>query len=85
MNEGEGKEEKSVKFLRNHLFFSAKSKSFLRQPGSGEGGRGSKTEGKIDSQCESIKLRSLTLARLIRIKQITSDEALSNQLLRISL
>ena len=50
-----------------------------------EGEKGSKTEGKIDSQCESIKLRSLTPARLIRIKQITSDEALSNQLLRISL
>ena len=63
-----------------------KENLFLRQPGSeGEGEKGSKTEGKIDSQCESIKLRSLTPARLIRIKQITSDEALSNQLLRISL
>lgn len=36
MNEGEGKEEKSVKFLRNH-FFVLKENSFLRQPGSGEG------------------------------------------------
>ena len=50
-----------------------------------EGEKGSKTEGKIDSQCESYFLRSLTPARLIRIKQITGDEALSNQLLRISL
>ena len=40
---------------------------------------------KEDSQCESYFLRSLTPARLIRIKQITSDEALSNQLLRISM
>ena len=30
---------------------------------------------KTDSQCESVLLRSLTPARLIRIKQITSDEA----------
>ena len=28
-----------------------------------------------DSQCESVLLRSLTPARLIRIKQIASDEA----------
>ena len=28
-----------------------------------------------DSQCESVFLRRLTPARLIRIKQITSDEA----------
>ena len=35
-----------------------------------------------DSQCESFLLRSLTPARLISFKQITSDEAESNQLLR---
>lgn len=38
---------------------------------------------KIGSQCESVLLRCLTPARLIRMKQITSDEALSNQLLRL--
>ena len=37
---------------------------------------------KMDSQCESILLCSLTPARLISFKQITSDEAESNQLLR---
>ena len=30
---------------------------------------------KMDSQCESILLCSLTPARMIRIKRITSDEA----------
>ena len=35
-----------------------------------------------DSRCESFLLRSLTPARLISFKQITSDEAESNQLLR---
>ena len=38
---------------------------------------------KTGSQCESVLLRCLTPARLIRMKQITSDEALSNQLLRL--
>ena len=40
---------------------------------------------KMDSQCESILLCSLTPARLIRHKQITSDEACANQLLRLTL
>ena len=40
---------------------------------------------KQDSQCESILLCSLTPARLIRHKQITSDVAYANQLLRITL
>ena len=35
-----------------------------------------------DSRCESFLLRSLTPARLISFKPITSDEAESNQLLR---
>ena len=40
---------------------------------------------KQDSQCESCLLCSLTPARLIRHKQITSDEACANQLLRLTL
>ena len=38
---------------------------------------------KTDSQCESVLLRCLTPARLIRMNQITSDEDSSNQLLRL--
>ena len=40
---------------------------------------------KQDSQSESCLLCSLTPARLIRHKQITSDEACANQLLRLIL
>ena len=40
---------------------------------------------KQDSQCESCLLCSLTPARLIRHKQITSDEACANQLLHLTL
>lgn len=36
---------------------------------------GSKTEEKMNSQCEFIFLRSLTPARMIRIKQIMNDAA----------
>ena len=40
---------------------------------------------KTGSQCESVLLRCLTPARLIRMNQITSDEDSSNQLLRLCL
>ena len=36
---------------------------------------GSKTEEKMNSRCEFIFLRSLTPARMIRIKQIMNDAA----------